>query len=81
MEWTAWLPTLISVATGVFIAGGLYNTQKTHGEKLKQHDQKFVDLEAKNNAQDIALVKLESWRDGYNAASAKLNEISTRAIL
>lgn len=71
MNWSAWAPSLISVATAIFIAGMMYSKQKDHDEQLLSHDKRFERIEAKDSLQDVALAKLEAWRDGYNAASQR----------
>jgi hypothetical protein len=69
-SWIAWGPTLVSIGTALVIAGGYLFTTKEHSRRLKEHDDKFIEVDARNNLQDVALAKLEAWRDGYNAASA-----------
>jgi hypothetical protein len=71
MIWESWGPTLVSVITAIFMAGMMYGKIKDHGEHLARHDTEIEDVKTRLGAGEIEVAKLQSWRDGYNAASAK----------
>ena len=73
MDLATWAPTLVSVATGIFIAGAIYGKQKDHTKKLEDHEEKIDHLGVRLNESEIEIAKLQSWRDGYNAATAQRN--------
>lgn len=81
-NWSAWGPTIVSVVTAVFIAGMMYGKLKEHDKRLDQHDEEFDNSSARVDAEiealkgriglgEIELAKLQSWRDGYNAAVSR----------
>lgn len=71
MNWSAWAPTLVTVIMAIFVAGKIYSKQEDHDERLKDHDERFEQISVRDSLQDVALAKLEAWRDGYNAATSK----------
>ena len=68
MDWSAWVPAIISLCTGLLIMGGYLSVVRDHGKRLDANDMHHRDIEKHDALQDIAITKLEAWRDGYNAA-------------
>jgi len=72
MNWTDWGPTIIAVITAVFTAGmiaGRIRHQET--ALLEQHGR--LDLhDVKLEVHAIAIAKLESWKEGYNAGATRI---------
>jgi len=64
MNWAAWGPTLVAIATAVFIAGSYSRVVKDHEKRLDVHDGKLEDLGTRMTA-------AEAWREGYNAGRSK----------
>lgn len=76
-----WITAAISIATLLIIVGGYVMVIKEHGRELEELKVLHIDLRKENDAahrqidshdaaQDIALAKLESWQNGFNAARA-----------
>jgi hypothetical protein len=70
MIWEAWGPTLVSIITAFFMAGMMYGKVKDHDRYLARHDTEIEDVKIRLGASEIEVAKLQSWRDGYNAATA-----------
>jgi uncharacterized ion transporter superfamily protein YfcC len=64
VDWAAWGPTLLTLATAVFIAGSYSRTVKDHDKRLDGHDAEIKDLGTRMTAS-------EAWREGYNAGRGK----------
>jgi ABC-type Fe3+-citrate transport system substrate-binding protein len=78
MNWASWGPTIVSIVTAIFIAGMMYGKQKDHTERLAAHDAKFDEVtdefdkvKTRIGLGEVELAKLQSWRDGYNAATSR----------
>lgn len=69
MNWEAWGPTIISFITAVFMAGMLYGKLNEHGEKIDDLGTEVESIKTRIGLGEIELAKLQSWRDGYNAAT------------
>jgi hypothetical protein len=70
IDWAAWAPALISLLTGLILLGGYLAVIREHGRRLDDHDELHKETEKHLGAQDVALAKLEAWKDGYSAARA-----------
>lgn len=70
INWAAWSPTIVTVVTCIFLAGVMWNTQREHTKRLCDHDDLHEEAREHNTAQDIALARLEEWRDGFMAAQS-----------
>ena len=73
IDWAAWGPSIVSVVTAIFIAGMMYGKQKDHDLHLAKHDTEIEDVKIRVVQGEIDIAKLQSWRDGYNAAVSKVN--------
>ena len=60
----AWGPTLVSVATAIFIAGAWWSTSKDHGRRIDTLEVKTDDLSNRMTAS-------EAWFKGYDAGKSK----------
>jgi hypothetical protein len=76
-----WAPTMVSILVLAIAYGRLTGRVDSHGEQFKSNDKRFdgIDNRLDDHAVDLknqglALAKLEAWRDGYNAATARLKE-------
>jgi hypothetical protein len=69
VNWEAWGPTIVTVVMWVFMAGMLYNTVKDHGNKIAKLDTEVDSIKVRVGLGEVELAKLQSWRDGYNAAT------------
>ncbi len=72
MDFSAWGPTLATVVCWIFFGGIAYNKLQDHGKRLDGHDEILKEVEKHDTEQDVALAKLEAWRDGYNAAKVTI---------
>ena len=74
INWAAWAPTVVTVVTCIFLAGVIWNTYgmtlREHTEHLKMHDKLHEEAREKNQAQDVALVRLEEYQKGFAAAQS-----------
>jgi predicted tellurium resistance membrane protein TerC len=72
INWAAWMPTIITAITCIFMAGVIWNTYgmtvREHTEHLKAHDKLHEEARQKNQDQDVALVRLEEYQKGFAAA-------------
>lgn len=64
MNWEAWSPAIVTLATAIFIAGSYSRTVKDHDKRLDGHDVEIKDL-------DTRMTASEAWADGYKAGRAK----------
>lgn len=64
MDWAAWVPAFITIATAIFISGSYSRTVKDHDKRLDGHDVELKDLGTRMTA-------AEAWREGYNAGRSK----------
>lgn len=76
MDWAAWGPTLVTIATALIIYGGSRQTQKDHGRRIDH-----LELRADGTDDEISKLKIEdernkAWRDGYNAAKVRHSSVS-----
>jgi hypothetical protein len=69
---------VIQALVGAFVYGKLTQASTTHEKRLDEHDDRFAGHDAKfdeygDKIGDLAVKtgKLESWRDGYNAATIR----------
>jgi hypothetical protein len=74
--WAAWGPTIVAFVTMVFTAGLLVGKLRDLGKTQDQHTGQIGDLDRDVRAQAISIAKLEAWRDGYNAATFRINHQS-----
>lgn len=64
MVWATWAPAIITIATAIYIAGGLGRTIRDHDKRLDTHETELRDLGTRMTA-------AEAWREGYNAGRSK----------
>jgi hypothetical protein len=77
LEWAAWGPTIVSIVTCIFFAGVLWSNQNDHAKRLDNHDELHKETQDHDSKQDIALAKLEAWKDGYGAARAVYDKLTS----
>ena len=76
-----WITAGLSVATILIVVGGYVMIIKEHGKELeelktlhnemrKENDAAHRLIDAHDALQDVALAKLQSWQEGFNAARA-----------
>jgi hypothetical protein len=70
IDWNGWIPAIISLITALIILGGYLAVVREHGRRLDEHDLLHKETEKHDAQQDVALAKLEAWKDGYSAARA-----------
>jgi hypothetical protein len=59
-----WGPTVVSIATGIFIAGAWWSTSRDHGRRIQNLEDKTEDLSTRMTAS-------EAWFKGYDAGKSK----------
>lgn len=64
----AWGPTIVSAIVMVFTAGIMVQRQNTHDKRLDDHDQLLRGHGEHLGRVDVALVKLEEYQKGWEAA-------------
>lgn len=69
MNWAEWGPTVVSIITAVFISGMIYGKVKDHEKKICNLDMEVEAIKVRIGLGEVELAKLQSWRDGYNAAT------------
>ena len=76
-DWAAWGPTIVTALTCIFFAGVIWNKVANVEKRIDRHDDSFEDHKTEMDLikgtaalQAIAIGRLESWRDGWNAARA-----------
>ena len=67
---SALVSAIVSLITAALVLGGYFNIIKDHGKRLDDHDDLHKETEKHDALQDVALAKLEAWKDGYSAARA-----------
>jgi hypothetical protein len=68
MDWAAWGPTIVALATCVYFAGILRNRQDTSAKRLDAHDKQLDDHTKDLTSHSVKIGMLEAWRDGWSAA-------------
>jgi hypothetical protein len=70
MGLAAWGPTIVAAITMIFTAGLMVEKLRDVGRKQSEHGTRLNGHDKDIQVANIAIAKLEAWRDGYNAAVA-----------
>lgn len=71
IDWAAWAPTGVAVVAVAFNHGQLVGRIKNQETALAEHHVRLDLHDTKLESHAIAIAKLESWKEGYNAGVAR----------
>lgn len=74
MNWAAWGPTIVAVVTMIFTAGALVGRIRDQETTLVDHHDRLDGHDTKLESHAIAIAKMESWKEGYNAGAKRSHE-------
>lgn len=64
----AWGPTLVTVIGWIFFGGVMWQKQHDSERRHDEADGRITKIDERQTVQEVAIAKLNSWKDGYAAA-------------
>lgn len=74
IDWSAWAPTGIVVGAALLNHGQLIGRIKNQEMALSEQHVRLDLHDTKLESHAIAIAKLESWKEGYNAGVARVGK-------